>query len=65
MNSTFLDFGIVQIKWYSIFIFLAMLAACLIIFKETAIIELTPIFAGYIMLGIHNTRRERKAVEIK
>lgn len=37
----------------------------LIIFKETAIIELTPIFAGYIMLGIHNTRRERKAVEIK
>ena len=34
MNSTFLDFGIVQIKWYSIFIFLAMLAACLIIFKE-------------------------------
>ncbi len=38
---------------------------CLIIFKETAIIELTPIFAGYILLGIHNTRRERKAVEIK
>lgn len=37
----------------------------LIIFKETAIIELTPIFAGLIMLGIHNTRRERKAVEIK
>lgn len=37
----------------------------LIIFKETAIIELTPIFAGYIMLGIHNVRRERKTVEIK
>ncbi len=37
----------------------------LILFKETAIIELTPIFAGYIMLGIHNMRRERKTVEIK
>lgn len=37
----------------------------LIILKETAIIELTPIFAGYIMLGIHNVRRERETVEIK
>lgn len=34
MNSTFLNLGIFQIKWYSIFIFLAMLTACLIIFKE-------------------------------
>ena len=37
----------------------------LIIFKETAIIELAPIFAGFILLGIHNTRRERQTVEIK
>lgn len=37
----------------------------LIIFKETAIIELTPIFAGYIMLVIHNIQRERKKVEIE
>lgn len=31
----------------------------LIIFKETAIIELAPIFAGYIMLSIHNTKDRR------
>lgn len=37
----------------------------LIIFKETAIIELAPIFAGCILLGIHNTRRERQTIEIK
>lgn len=37
----------------------------LIIFKETAIIELTPIFSGYIMLCIHNLRKEKNYVEIK
>lgn len=37
----------------------------LIIFKETAIIELMPIFAGYIMLCIHNMRKEKKPLEIK
>lgn len=34
MNNTFLNIGIIQIKWYSIFIFLAMLSACLLIYKE-------------------------------
>lgn len=34
----------------------------LIIFKETAIIELAPIFAGLIMLNIHNSRKERITV---
>lgn len=46
----------------------AVLAAdliMLIIFKETAFIELTPIFAGLIMLNIHNLKKEKKAVEIK
>lgn len=37
----------------------------LIIFKETAFIELMPIFAGYIMLGIHNLEKEKRLVEIK
>lgn len=37
----------------------------LILFKETAIIELTPIFAGCILLGIHNFKGERKTVDIK
>lgn len=37
----------------------------LIIFKETAIIELFPILSGLIMMVIHNMRKERKAVEIK
>lgn len=37
----------------------------LIIFKETAIIELMPIFAGYIMLCIHNLKKEKEPVEIK
>lgn len=31
----------------------------LIIFKETAIIELAPIFAGYIMLSVHNIKDRR------
>ena len=35
----------------------------LLIFKETALIETLPIFAGYIMLSIVNLRRER--IEIK
>lgn len=34
MNSTFIDFGIFQIKWYSIFIFLAMLTASVITYLE-------------------------------
>jgi hypothetical protein len=37
----------------------------LIIFKETAIIELMPIFAGYIMLCIHNLTKEKTLVEVK
>ena len=37
----------------------------LIIFKETAMIELMPIFAGYIMLCIHNLKKEKEPVEIK
>lgn len=32
---------------------------CLLIFKENALIEVLPVFAGYVMLGIVNTRRER------
>lgn len=35
MNDVMLNLGIFQIKWYSFFIFLAMLTACLIIFKES------------------------------
>lgn len=37
----------------------------LIIYKETAFIELMPIFAGYIMLGYHNMRKEKELIEIK
>lgn len=37
----------------------------LIIFKETAIIELAPIFAGYIMLSIHNTVERRIPASVK
>ncbi|MCH5320794.1 MAG: hypothetical protein J1E36_03465 [Eubacterium sp.] len=36
----------------------------LIIFKETAFIELMPIFAGYVMLCIHNLKKEKTLVEI-
>lgn len=32
---------------------------CLFIFKETGLIEIMPIFAGYIMLMITNIRREK------
>lgn len=32
---------------------------CLIIFKETGLIEAVPIFTGYILLAITNTRRDR------
>ncbi len=34
MNRIALDLGIIQIYWYSIFIFLGVLAACIIIFRE-------------------------------
>ena len=34
MNSTLFDFGIIQIKWYSFFLFLAMIIAFFIIKKE-------------------------------
>lgn len=37
----------------------------LIIFKETAIIELFPIFSGFILLLIYNFRKERNYIEIK
>lgn len=37
----------------------------LFIFKETAFIELMPIFAGYIMLCMHNLKKENTLVEIK
>lgn len=32
---------------------------CLLIFKENALIEVIPVFAGYLMLGVVNTRRDR------
>ncbi len=34
MNRVAFDFGVVQIYWYSIFIFIAMLVACGVIYKE-------------------------------
>lgn len=34
MNRVALDLGLIQIYWYSIFIFLAMLVACTVIYKE-------------------------------
>ena len=34
MDKVALDLGIVQIYWYSIFIFIAMIVACIIIYKE-------------------------------
>ena len=37
----------------------------LIIFKETAFIELMPIFSGYVMLCILNLKKENALVEIK
>lgn len=37
----------------------------LIIFKETALIELMPILSGYIMLCIHNLKKENVKIEIK
>lgn len=37
----------------------------LLIFKETALIELAPIFAGCIMMTVHNLKKEKIAVEIK
>ena len=32
---------------------------CLLIFKETGLIEALPIFAGYLLLGITNLRRDK------
>lgn len=34
MDRVALDFGFIQIYWYSIFMFLGILAACIVIFKE-------------------------------
>ena len=34
MNKIFLDLGIIQIKWYSLFIFIAMLVASILIYRE-------------------------------
>ncbi len=34
MNRVMLDLGFIQIYWYSIFIFLGMLVACIVIYKE-------------------------------
>lgn len=34
MDSVALDFGKIQIYWYSIFIFIAVVTACIVIFKE-------------------------------
>ncbi|MBQ8077879.1 MAG: hypothetical protein IJ235_05810 [Eubacterium sp.] len=42
---------------------LAMDFVCLLIFKETGLIEILPVFAGYIMLGLVNMRWDK--VEIK
>lgn len=44
-------------------IILAADFVCLLIFKETGLIEALPVFAGYIMLAISNMRSEK--VEIK
>ena len=35
MNRVAFDFGIIQIYWYSVFIFLGILAACIIIYLES------------------------------
>lgn len=35
MDRVALDIGFIQIYWYSIFIFIGMLAACFVIYKET------------------------------
>lgn len=35
MNQVALDLGIIQIYWYSIFIFLGMLVACILIYRES------------------------------
>ena len=35
MDKVALDLGVVQIYWYSIFIFLGMLVACFVIYKES------------------------------
>ena len=34
MNSTLLDLGFFEIKWYSFFIFVGIITACFIILKE-------------------------------
>ena len=34
MNRVALDLGIIQIYWYSIFIFLGILSACIVIYRE-------------------------------
>ncbi|MBQ9516815.1 MAG: hypothetical protein IJR60_01895 [Eubacterium sp.] len=44
-------------------IILASDLICLLIFKETGLIEALPVFAGYLMLGLTNLRRDK--VEIK
>lgn len=36
---------------------------CLFIYKETALIEIVPVFTGYILLLINNLRKERKTIE--
>ena len=35
MNKVMLDLGIIQINWYSFFIFLAMATAAFLVFKES------------------------------
>ena len=35
MNQVALDLGVIQIYWYSIFIFLGMLVACILIYRES------------------------------
>ena len=35
MNKVLLDLGIIQINWYSFFIFLAMATAAFLVFKES------------------------------
>lgn len=51
--------GIFKIFTYVSGIILIIDFICLLIFKETAMIEVLPIFAGYIMLGAVNLRREK------
>lgn len=61
MHRVALDFGFIQIYWYSIFIFLGMIVACFLIFKEAQKKELEEEFLvnlifNTILIGIIGAR---------